>query len=188
MGTLSVTGARSGGVTGASAAAGRMPPPGAASRSAPGLLPSNEPPGLAGPGCCKSRAGCGAGGFPHPTARPALDRGTSAIWQPGHPVPVPVVVLLGPGWGKWVSGEDGFLAPPTLAGTLPWMPPPCPSPPAPWGLSNPREHFTCVHLAPASPNQTCQPPLPAWWHPQPYIPPYGLGGRSVLWLQHPRES
>lgn len=167
-----MTGARSSGVAGTSAAAWRMPLPGAASRSAPGLLPSNEPPGLASPGCCESRAGCGAGGFPHPLTKLS----TRQKHRCQAPAPVPVVVLLKSGRGKRVGGEGSSLAPSTLSGTTPPCLP-CPLPPAPWGLSIPGECFICLHLAPASPDQTHQPPLPApQQHPQPCVPPRRLGG------------
>lgn len=46
-----------------------------------------------------------------------------------------VATLLGPGWGKWVSGEGAPLHP-TLRGTPLCLP--CPPPPAQWGLSIPR--------------------------------------------------
>lgn len=42
---------------------------GSTSRSAPGLLPRREPPEL------REQSGCGAGGFPHPTARPDTGQG-----------------------------------------------------------------------------------------------------------------
>lgn len=112
-------------VTGASATAQRMPLLAAASRSAPGLLPSPQPPGLAGPGCCESRVGCGAGGFPSVSL--------------GPPVPLPMVMLLGPDWRKWVSEKGGSLAPPTMCLL-------CPSPPALERSQHPQGAF---HLHPS---------------------------------------
>ena len=158
-GTLSVAGARSGVVMGS-----RMPWPGAASRSAPGLLPRNEPPGLAVPGATKP-SGTRCGGLSPPRHRPGAPRPPGSL-DPPRRCP----------WPCWISGEGGSLAPPTLGGTpaVPALPVASSSK----GSWHPRGAFCLPPPRPSTPRSEPPAPAPCWAASPALCPPPRAGGLS----------